>query len=79
MSLVLGSGLSTASDLDEFVLRRLPLCRVDATAAKYTLSSSPIHLIISSLCMCVSAVAGVMAGLGRHSSLSESVCVSVCV
>ncbi|KAK1899645.1 Caseinolytic peptidase B protein like, partial [Dissostichus eleginoides] len=31
--------------------------------AKYTLYSPRIHLIISSLCMCVSVVAGVMAGL----------------
>lgn len=46
--------------------------------AKYTLYSPPLHLIILSLCMCVSVVAGVMAGLGRHSSLSKRVCFCVC-
>ena len=56
----------------------LLLRRVAETTAKYTLSSPPTHLIILSSCMCVSVVAGVMAGLGRHSSLSKRVCLCVC-
>lgn len=59
-----GRSLSAASDLDEFV-------SVSASSAKYTLYSPPTHLII----MCVSVVAGVMAELARHSSLSKRVCV----
>lgn len=37
----------------------------------------PHHLVF--VYACVSVVAGVMAGLGRHSSLSKQACVYVCV
>lgn len=49
------------------------------TTAEHTLYFPAIQLIISSVCMCASAVAGVMAGLGRHSPLKERVLLRVCV